>query len=346
MPRPPVISEADIESAVQTLKGTGTPINPYQVRKLLGKGSVEKIAYFLKALGVTADYKGEAEDPWTSRMANLLRPVAIELEEKSKDRIQKATEHLNDELNEKDGLLSELEGQLAERQSLIDATEAKLSIAISERDDIRNSHQKLEIKVASLEEKVAQQADRLESANEQIQQRKIEAAEAHLEHQTAVDDHKAALRIMQDNHQAAIDSYKSTIDERNQLQGRLSNDLAEANAALLATKNEFDAFKQQWQKDIADAERLEASLKATISRQEEQITTETKQREQLNQQLLEARESYQTKIKERQQQQENDNQRLIDEVQFLRDVVGKFEILNQKPEAQAGEKDTKDSESG
>ena len=51
MPRPAKITESAVESAVAELKSTHTPVNPYQVRKILGEGSIAKIGYFLKALG-------------------------------------------------------------------------------------------------------------------------------------------------------------------------------------------------------------------------------------------------------------------------------------------------------
>ena len=52
MGRPASISEADIIRAVEELQESRKPVNPYQVRQILGKGSTAKIAHYLHGLDI------------------------------------------------------------------------------------------------------------------------------------------------------------------------------------------------------------------------------------------------------------------------------------------------------
>jgi len=139
MARPASITQEDVESAVTALEDNGKPINPYQVRKLLSKGSIAKIGYFLKALGVDAVY--EADDPLTARLALLLRPAALELEEQTDERIRKETEQLRNDIHERDVALADLESRLEEKQSLLEIQQKRLTQATVDGDWLKSEKQ-------------------------------------------------------------------------------------------------------------------------------------------------------------------------------------------------------------
>ena len=242
MPRPAKITESAVESAVAELKSTHTPVNPYQVRKILGEGSIAKIGYFLKALGHTTDYSAEKDDPLTLKLVNMLRPVALELDEQSKERIRQATQQLNTELEEKATLVSSLERQLGDKQSVIDEFEAKLEKAIAERDLSRDKSQKLEVELARLEEKVIQQAKQLEAAKSVIQQKESETAEARNEMRIIIKDNNIARQAMQENHEAEIKIYKEELDKRSEDYSALS---AELEAARSSSESLQEKIRQQ-----------------------------------------------------------------------------------------------------
>ena len=128
MARPSVIAIQDIEDAVDTLNGLGKPINPYQVRTLLGKGSEAKIAYFLKGLDIDIEYQDE--DPVTKRLVSLIRPVVLELNDQYDELVAK----------EKKGLEASLE---KEKQ--------KSAQRENERNEAQNNHKQATLRITALE---------------------------------------------------------------------------------------------------------------------------------------------------------------------------------------------------
>ena len=338
MPRPAKITELAVESAVAELKSTHTPVNPYQVRKILGEGSIAKIGYFLKALGHTTDYSAEKDDPLTLKLVNMLRPVALELDEQSKERIRQATQQLNTELEEKATLVSSLERQLGDKQSVIDEFEAKLEKAIAERDLSRDKSQKLEVELARLEEKVIQQAEQLEAAKSVIQQKESETAEARNEMRIIIKDNNIARQAMQENHEAEIKIYKEELDKRSEDYSALS---AELEAARSSNEALQEKLRQQGiEKEVANSE--VKSLKSDVVNREQQIASLREQVKKVEQRLSKERDSHQLEKREWQQKLSaikarnvslsGDNSRLENERAFLRSLIQKFQISSDQAE--------------
>jgi len=257
MARPASITEADVESAVVVLNDNGKPINPYQVRKHLGKGSIAKIAYYLKALGVDAVY--ETDDPLTVRLASLLRPAALEIEEQTSERIRKETEELRTRIQDRDDALADLDTRLQAKESELQDKKERLAQAGIDSDWLRSEKQALELKVARLDEAQNSLAKQLSEKKDRITEYKESSAAEKKELQTTLFEHKEAVRMMREDHQQTIDDYKNMVSS---LTEKL-HEMAESSKKVVSHNAEL---KLQVEKMSADR-RIEAHAA------EEQIET-------------------------------------------------------------------------
>ena len=339
MARPASITQEDVESAASVLKNNGKPINPYQVRKILGKGSVAKIGYFLKALGVDAIY--ETDDPLTARLALLLRPAALELEEQTSERIHIATEQLQKDIDDRDDSLEDLGNSLREKQSQLDATQEALNQAALERDSVKSENQGLELKCARLEETVESQVKQLAANAERIAEMKAKSVEARDELLTTLSEHKEAIRMMREDHQRSIDGYKEAVSTTNQKLHELAENREAAVAENIALKQELQRVNDNHQATKREAEQNMQALRSEATRHREQIKELSEQCSDLTQErdILSGKlkaESQASKqqlatVRSNNERFLSENTRLVSELDFLKTIISKFEIpLNQE----------------
>ena len=132
------------------------------------KGSEAKIAYFLKGLDIDIEYQDE--DPITKRLASLIRPVVLELNDQYDELVAK----------EKKGLEASLE---KEKQ-----TSAQREV---ERNEAQNNHKQATLRITALEKSLLEanqaQADKndklskVEQSNENLKQALVAAENALIE---------------------------------------------------------------------------------------------------------------------------------------------------------------------
>lgn len=149
MPRPSIIDHEDVANAVLELRENGKPINPYQIKKLLGQGSEAKIAYYLQAIDINYDL--DEEDPLTKRLTNLVRPIALELNEQKLQQVSELkgdyerelkakndeTTSLSDQLKQREMELEKLTADLLESNSKYDALQTNFRLTEESYNDLR-----------------------------------------------------------------------------------------------------------------------------------------------------------------------------------------------------------------
>jgi chromosome segregation ATPase len=334
MARPASITQEDVESAVTALEDNGKPINPYQVRKLLSKGSIAKIGYFLKALGVDAVY--EADDPLTARLAFLLRPAALELEEQTDERIRKETEQLRNDIHERDVALADLESRLEEKQSQLEIQEKRLTQATVDGDWLRSEKQMLEVKVARFEATHKGQEKQLQAQSDQIAYLKEKSVDARDELQSTLSEHREVIRTMREDHQKTIDGYKEAVSSINQKLHALSenNDLTVAENDGL--KQEVIRLNDNHQAAAQNAESKIEILRAegaTYGEENQKLSAQcsalAQEKDTLAQKLQSESQSYERQLATALSNSErvsSENTKLVSDLGFLKTLINKFEI--------------------
>lgn len=334
MARPASITQEEVESAVTALEGNGKPINPYQVRKVLNKGSIAKIGYYLKALGLDAVY--EVDDPLTTRLALLLRPAALELQEQTDERIRIETETLRNNLHERDVVLADLESRLEEKQSELEIQKKRLNQVTIDRDWLRSEKQLLEVKVARFEETHKGQEKQLQAQFEQIAFLKEKNSDTQKEFQSALSEHREIIRTMREDHQKTVVEYKEsvssithklhklielndhTVAENDQLKqdaikltNAYQNAVTEAEAELELLHSEKNKYVEETQKLAVqysalahEKDALAQKLHSETQSLDRQLATELSRSERLA----------------------SDNKKLVSDLEFLKTLINKFEI--------------------
>ncbi|WP_349293813.1 DNA-binding protein [Marinobacter sp. M3C] len=334
MARPASITQEDVRAAVTALEENGKPINPYQVRKLLSKGSIAKIAYYLKALGVDVVY--ETDDPLTSRLALLLRPAALELEEQTDERIRIETEQLRNDIHERDVALADLESRLEKKQSQLKIQEKRLSQATVDGDWLRSEKQLLEVKVARLDAAHKGQAKQLEVQSDQIAYLKEKNVEAQSEFQSTLSEHRKVVRTIREDHHKAIDEHKAavasvteklrelsqnndlTVFENHKLQTEVAKLTGDHRIAIQNAETKIELLQNEQCRLGEENQKLSAQCSALMQEKDAQAQKCQVEFQALERELVAV-------VSDRRRLL-SDNAKLTSDLDFLRALISKFEI--------------------
>jgi len=333
MARPSVIAIQDIEDAVDTLNGLGKPINPYQVRTLIGKGSEAKIAYFLKGLDIDIEYQDE--DPVTKRLVSLIRPVVLELNDQYDELVAKEKKDLEERL-EKEKQRSEAlkkenhEAQKSHQQATLRITELEKSLI--------DANQALTDKSAKLS-KTAQ-------SNENLKQALVAAENALIEvkhHQDQLQaEHATLVHTLKNEHAETLKGYKQALEQSNISIQQSRDQLADAESKNKEhtemnneLKDQLNLSHQEYSqisREITESNKNLVELKTQNKHQVEKLEKQQKIIDTGKQELTAAKQTI-IALKEHQKinstlQTDNqkltiDNEKLHTEVEVLRSVVDK-----------------------
>jgi len=234
MARPSVIAIQDIEDAVETLNGLGKPINPYQVRTLLGKGSEAKIAYFLKGLNIDIDYQDE--DPVTKRLVSLIRPVVLELNDQYDELVTKEKKRTGKNAwrrknNDQEDLKKESQGGKR-------AINRRRFVLRNSKKSLFEANQALNDKSAKLS-KTAQSNENLKQALVAAKNALIELRHHKEQLQT---EHATLVNTLKSEHAETLKGYKKALEQSNTSILQTRDQLADAenkNKTLTETNDEL-----------------------------------------------------------------------------------------------------------
>jgi len=334
MARPSVIAIKDIEDAVDTLNGLGKPINPYQVRTLLGKGSEAKIAYFLKGLDIDIEYQDE--DPVTKRLVSLIRPVVLELNDQYDELVAKEKKGLEDALEKE-------KQKSAQRED--------------ERNEAQNNHKQATLRITALEKSLLEanqaQADKndklskAEQSNENLKQALVAAENALIEvrrHQEQLQaEHTTLVHALKNEHAETLKGYKKALEQSNTSIQQTRDQVADAENKNKTLAGTIDELKEQLNKSrqenagiiskITESNKQLTDLKNQNKRQAAELEKRQKIIDGGKQELAAAKQTI-IGLKEHQginstlqannQQLTVDNEKLRTEVEVLRTVVDRI----------------------
>ena len=216
MARPSVIDYKDVEKAVTELKLHGKPINPYQVRKILGEGSEAKIAYYLKGMNLEIEY--QEDDPLAKKLALLLRPGVIELQEEMQELIETKTSELSSSLEEERSKAEKLQNELRQSTSKI---EEQVSSIQANQESLHNLSKAL----SDLKQKYkdAQAKSRsLQTENVSLQT-SLEEGRTHLA--AAKQEHQDVITLLREEHAETLSTQRAATEQARQAIHTLKEDL-------------------------------------------------------------------------------------------------------------------------
>ena len=355
MGRPASISEADIIRAVEELQESRKPVNPYQIRQILGKGSTAKIAHYLHGLDIDSTYEDSefqaAIDLNAERseyLAKLVRPLIFQLEEEQQSAINEAKAKFETQRQELDELARGLEEKLSGKQSEVELLETRLANVERQRDSLEDDNQQLKIAAAANHEKQKALQEKIHSQSEEITERKKQLEQASSE--------KAALEHRHSEQQSRLQREFDELKEesssyRNMAEDRFSEHRAEIsrlqeqvdkqreNASLEA------AERQRVEQELSDARASSKNLQESLSTQKsivEDLERRLQDSESETKRVMESHSELKSSFDEAQrstQALENANQSLVAEVEFLKDILRKFQSI--RDEMNWEESDTK-----
>jgi len=334
MARPSVIAVQDIEDAVDTLNGLGKPINPYQVRTLLGKGSEAKIAYFLKGLDIDIDYQDE--DPVTKRLVSLIRPVVLELNDQYDELVAKEKKSLQESLEKEKQRSVALEKASHEAQK--SQNQATLRITELEKS-LLEANQALTDKSAKLS-KTAQ-------SNENLKQALVAAENAlnvaKYHHEQLQAEHATLVNTLKNEHAETLKGYKKALEQSNTSIQQTSDQLNNAEIKNKALTDTNDELKEQLNlsrqenieinREITESNKNLVELKTQNKRQTGQLEKQQniidtgKQEHIVTKQTihdLKAHQKINLKLEKDNKKLSTKNEKLRTEVDVLRSVVDKI----------------------
>lgn len=183
MARPPSIGIEDVKRAVETLRRQGKPINPYQIRKIIGEGSTSKIQWYLDGMQIETEIDGP--DPLTKRLVSLLKPLAAELQDDKSEALDQLKLEHEEQLQqakaiaeqqmfksvELESLLSASRDELSATKTLLEQSKQRETDLTSERVTLKKDLERLNEVVHNLEQKLSQAERRVDhTVNEYRQQ--------------------------------------------------------------------------------------------------------------------------------------------------------------------------------
>jgi chromosome segregation ATPase len=330
MGRPSLIGFRDVEEAVEILRAKGKPVNPYQVRAILGKGSEAKITYYLKGMGLEIEYQDE--DPITKRLSNLLRPVVIELNEQYDDQIRREKADLQEcisRLTEKSRQDEEKIRTLEDELDRVNAWAAELERLNKEQNAELDNERKT---ITSQDHQIASIEDRLASSHATIDDLKIQL-------QSAQSQHREVIEMLNTEHRNTLQGYKDAIEKSNQACSALNSQLADAQAVIEASTHETSVLRESINKHTIVERQLEIDLKsreraiekqaAEISRLENGKSALRARIRSINDALLAKHRNTipENELRQRISALSDENARLVTEVSTLRSVIDQLKLV-------------------
>ena len=244
MAKSPTISAMDVEDAATELRFQGKPVNPYQVRKMLGSGSYKLIEEYLRALHLETEY--DDEDPLTKQLVGLVRPLAQSLRQEQQTAIEDAQARFQSKAQE-------WEAKHSNKQK-------ELKIALQTIDELREKSEEL-----------AKQNDKLslslsETTNESLgQKQQIKSLLDRIE------EYKTQIQSLEEKHQharEALEHFRSSAkDQRERERRQYENQLQQLQMELKQS-NQTLSIKQS---DITSLNKDNARLVAEVSESKKQV---------------------------------------------------------------------------
>ncbi|PVZ64486.1 hypothetical protein [Pelagibaculum spongiae] len=236
MGRPSVISYEDVAEAVRILQGKGKPINPYQVRSILGKGSESKILYYLKGMGLQVEYQDD--DPLTKRIVNIIRPAMVELNEQYEQQIQREKADLVEQLTLEREKNKSLQSELKEIATKFENEHERAEDALGQVTE-------LQAEVDSTQQQLVSQQQRSESLEEKLAA--AVASQDDLKQQliAAKAEHKELVILLKNEHASTVQGYKEAIQQSNSAVDQVKSQLEAAQNANKQQALEISGLKEQ-----------------------------------------------------------------------------------------------------
>ncbi len=333
MPRPPVISFNDVEEAVKIVQSKKKPLNAYQVKKVLGKGSEAKITYYLKGMGLTLEY--QKDDPLTTRLNNLLRPVVMELNEQVDEQILREKDVLNQKLDQaklqqqsNQDALSEVESKLADARSTSENYQEEIK-------GLKEFETNLKSTVQSLTHTLSEMTLKLENKQQALN-------EAANNFKLVKNEHKQVTALLRTEHTETIDGYKLALDQSNLSQEKLTKDnikqtiyLEKSQALIVALKanNHEQALElKNTSTQLTLANKANSKLEMSLQSESELLKCAQQKIQSLEQKLLSS-----SKIKTETKQLEKtiavvqkDNEQLKAQLVMAESIIDKFSVQSTK----------------
>lgn len=343
MGRPSSIKEADVLNAVDFLQESRRPINPYQVRQVLGRGSTAKIAHFLESLDIQSTYEDsefqpaiELNEERSQYLAKLVRPLVFQLEEDQEAAIGKAEAQFEKQREELEALVSTLESKLAGKQSELDTLETRSVSAESKIEKLEEENAQLKIDAAANQEKQNALQEKIHSLNEEVRGRKEQIEHAHSEKAELLRRHDLQLAQLRED----FDTLKNeSLDYRNKAEKQFAEDSAEKTRlqeqinTQQSASDRATAERQRLEKELSDSQYNETKLRESLSKQDVNVETLEKHLEDAESEKARLEETHNelktifANTKQSNQALETANQGLVAEVEFLKEILRKFEGL-------------------
>lgn len=269
MARPPAIGYQDVEEAVRILRDKGKPINPYQVRSVLGKGSEAKILYYLKGMGLDVEYQDD--DPLTKRMVNLIRPVVVELNEQYEEQIRKEKSELTENLSQEREKSKAYRAQLDEALKKLEDESQRAQTAVTEIDKLRSELDGEKRELENQRQRGANLEEKLETLQKSLNEAK--------QHQGLLkSEHRDLIKLLKDEHGETLQGYKEALVQSNRTTEQLRNQLENATNSANHLQNELTSLKTE----VAEATLQEKMMIDQIAEKNRQIGEMTSKVESLS----------------------------------------------------------------
>lgn len=214
MARPSVIDIDDVSSAVSTLRQDGKPINPYQIKKIIGQGSEAKIAWYLQALDIDSEIQDE--DPLTKRIAALVRPLALELNEQKVSQVREIEERHQSTLKDKENEIERLSTELKLSKTQLESTQTDLYEANSKYDVLLTNFRLTEEQYNDIQSELKSEKSRhnetkvrLESKIDALKEAKAQKQKLDEMHRDSVTMLNAQYQDLKNQHDNAVEVIKT-----------------------------------------------------------------------------------------------------------------------------------------
>lgn len=251
MARPPSIGIEDVERAVETLKRQGKPVNPYQIRKIIGEGSSTKIQWYLDGMQIETDTEGP--DPLTKRLVSLLKPLAAELQDEKFLALDQLKLTHKEELQQANAIAEEQTAKVNELESSLSSSHDELS---NTQTLLKNSKQR-ETELANESVALRKDLERLKEIADNFEQ-KLALAEKRIDH--TVIEYRQQIERLQQEHKDRLTSESKRV-ERLEAENALLSQTKIANTEALAR---MSADLQANDRRIRESETREKALLAEL----------------------------------------------------------------------------------
>lgn len=232
MARPSTLDLATVKEAIHTLQQRGEKPTWHRIRKFTGTGSRERILELMVMAGLDPDMEQGAEsDPLLRRMAHLLKPVVLELNQEMEEERRALLSQTQERIEVEKEKISALQEKLETKTKALAAEEIRRRELEQLAEARREAIAELELAQAVEAEKTVQLGTRLTTSTAALTEAKRQQAtlDTRLEHLRQAASER--LAEVQAQHQTALDnkhkSLQQLIEEKGQLKSQLTGTLAE-----------------------------------------------------------------------------------------------------------------------